>query len=122
MEAASNSARTLLSVLMDEPDIVTALLKFSRQMEDDYMEVQDITLFVFAIRAFFCWHRAEEFHTAPEKVAAVRAAWLAQNDTLYTRWLGSFEDNHQDLKWAKWTFQAKNSIFSEFMAAAKPRS
>lgn len=120
MEAASNSARTLLSVLMDEPDVVVALLKFSRQMEEDYTEVQDITLFVFAIRCFFCWHKAEEFHKSPEKVAQVRAAWLAENDSKYTKWLGSFEDNHQDLKWAKWTFQAKSSIFTEFLEA-KPR-
>jgi hypothetical protein len=121
MEAASNGVRVLLSVLSDEVDVAEALLKFSRQMEEDYAEVQDINLFIFAIRAFFCWHRAEEFHTKVDKVERVRGAWLHENDGKYTRWLGSVEDNPEDLKWAKWTFQAKNSIFMEFLES-KPRA
>lgn len=115
MEAASNGVRVFLSVLTDEMDVAEALVKFARQMEEDYAEVQDISLFIFAIRSFFCWHRVEEFHKSPDKATKVRTAWLQENDSRYTKWLASTDDNHEDLKWAKWTFQAKNSIFTEFL-------
>jgi hypothetical protein len=115
MEAASNSVRVLLSVLVEEPDIAESLLKFSRQLEEDYHDSQDINLFIYAIRCFFCLERAEELRSNPEKVDLIRSTWLVENDAKYTGWLSSAEDAHDSLKWAKWTFQAKNSILSEFI-------
>jgi len=120
MEAASNGVRVLFSVLLEEPDVAEALLKFSRQLEDDYLEVQDIALFVFAVRSFFCLERAEELRSAPEKVAHIRATWLAENDAKYSGWLTSVDDSHESLKWSKWTFQAKNSILTEFLDIKGP--
>jgi hypothetical protein len=113
MEAASNGVRVLLSVLSDEQDVGGSLVKFTRQLEEDYAEVQDITLYIFALRCFFCWHRIHELTDCPEKVNAVRAAWIEDNDASYTRWLSSANDSHDQLKWAKWVFQAKNSILTE---------
>jgi hypothetical protein len=115
MEAASNGVRVLFNVLLEETDIAESLLKFSRQMEEDYMEEQDIALFVFAIRSFFCLERAEELRSAPEKLERIRATWMKDNDAKYSGWLTSIEDNHEPLKWFKWTFQAKNSILTEFL-------
>jgi hypothetical protein len=115
MEAASNGVRVLFSVLLEEADIAETLLKFSRQLEEDYLEVQDISLFVFAIRSFFCLERAEELRSAPEKVELIRSTWMKENDAKYTGWLSSIDDNHESLKWSKWTFQAKNSILTEFL-------
>lgn len=114
MEAASNGARVLFKVLVEETNTVEALLKFSRQMEDDYLESQDIHLFIFAIRSFFCLDRAEELR-APEKASAIRAKWIADSDAKYVNWLSSADDEHEPLKWAKWTFQAKNSILDDFL-------
>ena len=115
MEAASNGVRVMFSVLLEEQDIAESLLKFSRQLEEDYLESQDIALFVFAIHSFFCLEKAEELRSAPEKVAHIRATWLAENDAKYSGWLSSIDDSHDPLKWAKWTFQAKNSILTEFL-------
>jgi hypothetical protein len=115
MEAASNGVRVFFRVISDEPDVVESLLKFSRQMEDDYCETQDITLYVFSVRSFFCLEKAEEIRSDPKKVEYIRAKWLEENDAKYTRWLSSVEDNHEPLKWAKWTFQAKNSILTTFL-------
>jgi hypothetical protein len=115
MEAASNGIRVMFSVLLEEQDIAESLLKFSRQMEEDYTESQDISLFIFAIRSFFCLERAEELRSSPERVTHIRATWLSENDKKYTGWLSSAEDNHEPLRWAKWTFQAKNSILTEFL-------
>ena len=114
MEAASNGVRVVFNVLVEEANTVEALLKFSRQMEEDYLESQDIHLFIFAIRSFFCLDRAEELRT-PEKAAAIRAKWIAESDAKYMIWLSSANDEHESLKWAKWTFQAKNSILNDFL-------
>jgi len=113
MEAASNGVRVLLSVLSDEQDVGEALVKFTRQLEEDYAEVQDITLYIFALRSFFCWHRINELTDYPEKVNTVRATWIKDNDETYTKWLSSANDSHDYLKWSKWVFQAKNSILTE---------
>jgi len=116
MEAASNGVRVLFRVLSEESDVAEALLKFSRQLEEDYLESQDISLFVFAIHSFFCLERVEDLRSAPERVEYIRSTWLAENDSKYSGWLTSVDDSHEALKWAKWTFQAKNSILTEFLA------
>lgn len=108
----------MLEALIEESSVERALLKFTLQLESDYADTQDITLFVFALRAFFCWHRAPELLVNPETVKKVQEAWIAQNDGIYTEWLASSEDDPELLKWSKWTFQAKMSILNEFAAGA----
>ena len=115
MEAASTAIQTVLITLTATQKVGDALQLFVKQLEKDYLESEDITLFVFALRAFFCWQRAPELLSDSRAVAEVRGAWLKQNDGIYTQWLSSAEDNPKELRWAKWTFQAKNSIFDEYL-------
>jgi hypothetical protein len=119
MEAASRGIRAVLEFFTEEGQVDEALIKYVKQLEKDYEEVQDITLFIFAVRSFFCWHRAPELLQNPALVANIRRVWFEQNDTMYTRWLSSANDEHEDLKWSKWTFQAKNSILNEFLKEGK---
>lgn len=111
--------RVALEAFTNKSTVDEALLDFVRQLEKDYEEVQDIALFIFALRSFFCWHRANEFLVDSAAVNRIRHAWLEQNESSYTRWLTSANDSHERLKWAKWTFQAKNSIFNEFLLTPK---
>ena len=115
MEAASRGVRDILRGFMKASSPEVALLKFVRQLEDDYAESQDIALFIFGMRSFFCWPDATLIAEHPESVERIQGAWLIQNEEDYTRWLVSAEDNPERLKWAKWTFQAKTSILSEFV-------
>ena len=117
--AASKGIRAVLDFFTQETQVDEALIKYVKQLENDYEEVQDITLFIFAVRSFFCWHRAPELLQNPTLVGNVRKVWFEQNDTMYTRWLSSANDEHEDLKWSKWTFQAKNSILNEFLKEGK---
>lgn len=115
MEQASQGIHTVLSAFTEEASVESALLRYVAQLERDYADVQDIVLFVFALRSFFCWHRAEELKENPDAIARIRERWIGQNDRIYTDWLSSIEDDPSLLKWAKWTFQAKNTILSEFL-------
>ena len=115
MEAASNGVRVFFSIISEGADVAETLVNFARQMEEDYEDVQDIELFIFAVRSFFCWNRAEELHTAADRVDYIRTKWMEDNDAKYTSWLASSEDAHENLKWSKWTFQAKNTILSDFL-------
>jgi hypothetical protein len=116
MEAASLGIKAMLTVLMEEQDVSVALLKFTRQLEMDCAEKNDIFLFVFGLRAFFCWDRIGDLINVPEKVKFVRDQWIKQNDESYTKWLLSAHDNNNMITWSKWTFQAKNSILSESLS------
>jgi hypothetical protein len=113
MEAASRGIKLMLEALTEEASVEKALLKFTLQLESDYADTQDIALFVFALRSFFCWHRAPELTS--ESAKKVQEAWIAQNEGIYTEWLASAEDDPELLKWSKWTFQAKMSILKEFL-------
>jgi hypothetical protein len=115
MEAASEGIKHMLEALTEEGLVEKALLRFTLQLEADYADTQDIGLFVFALRSFFCWHRAAELASTPDAVKRVQMAWLAQNDGIYANWLASAEDDPELLKWSKWTFQAKMSILDEFI-------
>jgi hypothetical protein len=119
MEAASKASRILLESFSDTSKVDEALLLFTRQLEIDYEDTQDIAVFIFGLRAFFCWPRAAELIEDPQLVARVRQAWLEQNDQVYTKWLSSANDDHEILKWSKWTFQAKNSLLTDFLAGIK---
>lgn len=117
MEAASKGIKEVLSALETHAVVADALLFYVKELEDDYRKQQDIVLFVFAVKSFFCWHRAPELLENHEEVERVRAAWAADNEKVYLSWLSSLKDDPQDLKWAKWTYQAKNSILQEFLKA-----
>jgi hypothetical protein len=119
MEAASRGAKYMLEAFTEESSVEHALLRFTLQLEADYADTQDITLFVFALRSFFMWHRAPELAAAPDAVKRVQDTWIAQNEGIYSNWLTSAEDDPELLKWSKWTFQAKMSILKEFVEGLK---
>ncbi len=109
----------MLSGLSAATNVADALIDYTKQLEADYRKEQDISMFIFAVRSFFCWHRAPELVTAPEDITRVRAVWISDNEEAYTKWLSSADDDPTDLRWAKWTFQAKNSILNEFLEAQR---
>lgn len=115
MQAASEGIKRLLEALTEETTAEKALLRFTLQLEADYADTQDITLFVFALRSFFCWHRAPELAATPDIGKRIQDAWVVQNEGIYADWLASAEDDPELLKWSKWTFQAKMSILQEFL-------
>lgn len=119
MSAASSGIRKVLAALEATEKVEDALLQYVAELEANYLESEDITLFIFAVRSFFCWHRAPELAADVTAVAAVRDAWLKQNDCVYSNWLASAVDDPKILRWAKWTFQAKNSILDEFLIEQK---
>jgi len=75
----------------------------------------DIEAFIMGVKCLFSWHRLEEFENDTEAHERILAAWFKQNEETYTEWLGSGKDDTKTLMWAKWTFQAKNSIFDEWI-------
>jgi hypothetical protein len=119
MDTAAHGIASVLTSLENEKTVEAALTSYVQALETAYAGVQDIALFVFALRAFFCWHRAPELAREAGAVARIREAWIEQNEMAYTKWLASMEDNPEGLKWAKWTFQAKTSILTEFLEAQK---
>ena len=119
MEVAAKASKLLLETFSEEPKVDEALIKFVRQLERDYEDTQDITTFIFALRAFFCWHRAQELLEAPDIIPRIQRVWLDQNEKIYAKWLTSVNDDHEPLKWFKWTFQAKNTILKEFTQGLK---
>jgi hypothetical protein len=115
MEAASKASKVLLDSFSDDSPLDEVLINFTRQLEIDYEHTQNINVFIFGLRAFFCWPRTIELVESPELVNHVRQTWMNQNEDTYAKWLSSANDNHEDLKWSKWTFQAKNTILNEFL-------
>jgi hypothetical protein len=117
MEAASRAVRTVLEGFSEQsPEDV--LMKFARQLEEDYEAAQDIQLYIFGLRCFFSWPRAIEI-LKPTTIARIQASWFEENDTKYNKWLASFNDDPEELKWSKWTFQAKNTLLTDFVKSSK---
>jgi hypothetical protein len=121
MEAAARAFQTALAAFPEEEgaDVAETLLQFVKQLEQTYGEAYDIVTFIYALRCFLCWPPAEELLRDPATIAAIEAAWVAQNDSAYMGWLSSMNDDLRPLKWAKWTFQAKMSILREFAEMTK---
>ena len=115
MEAASRAVRSMLEALAEQKSADDALIKFARQLEEDYEAAQDIQLYIFGLRCFFAWPRAAELLEHPEAVQRIQTYWIEQNDVTYTKWLASFNDDPEVLKWSKWTFQAKTTLLAEFV-------
>jgi hypothetical protein len=115
----STAVRCIFAAINNHSSVSDSLLDYTRLLEKEYAPSQDIVLFIFGFRSFFCWHRAEELLDSPADIKLVELAWLKQNDDAYTEWLSSPDDNAEMLKWEKWTFQSKTSIFNEFLQAAR---
>jgi hypothetical protein len=114
MESASRAIRTILEAFSEETSVESALLKFARHLEEEYEAAQDIQLYIFGIRCFLAWHRAIELLDKPDIIPRIQGIWLEQNDVVYNKWLASFNDDQEVLKWSKWTFQAKSTLLDEF--------
>jgi hypothetical protein len=115
MEDAARGIYAVMAALEEAPTVEAALVGYVQAMETAYAESKDIALFVFAVRTFFCWHRAADLTEEAGAIERIREVWVEQNENAYTKWLASMEDNPDGLKWAKWTFQAKTSILTEFL-------
>jgi len=115
MESASRAIRTVLEAFSDETSVETALLKFVRHLEEEYEAAQDIQLYIFALRCFLCWPRATELLQTPDIISRIQGIWFEENEVVYNKWLASFNDDQEVLKWSKWTFQAKTTLLSDFI-------
>ena len=118
MNKATLALHQLLASFTEYDSVADGLIHYVKQLEHDLAASQDIVLFIFALRCFFCWHRAEELMRNKAEINRIKLLWIDQNDGAYTRWLSSSEDQADSLKWEKWTFQAKISLLAEFQAAA----
>jgi hypothetical protein len=117
MEEGSISTHiySIFKEIDDYTSVSDALIHYTRRLEREYSISQDIVLFIFGFRIFFCWHRAEELLDSPDDIRKIEAAWIEQNDDIYTEWLSSPDDRADSIRWEKWTFQAKTTIFNEFL-------
>ena len=115
MEAASKAVKDIFKALVEVNNPEKALLLFSRQLQDDHFEDEDINVYIFGIRLFFCQANTAPLRKDTEAIARIRAEWIRQNDELYEKWLASTDDTYYSLKWEKWTFQAKNMVLDEFI-------
>jgi hypothetical protein len=98
-----------------EGNVADELLRYVRTLEENFAETMDIEAFIMGVRCFFSWHGVEGFDKKPKEHERVQAAWYTQNEGVYTKWLESGQDDTKQLMWAKWTFQAKTSIFEEWL-------
>ena len=117
MESACKGVSDLFASMSEVAEVDDILLRFTKQLEIDNSVTHNIALFIFALRSFFCWPKATALCGNTEAVKNVRNAWIQQNNRVYEEWLISYTDESDELRWEKWTFQAKNSILDEFLAS-----
>lgn len=114
MEHIAESVRTILkNLIRQETGVKETFLLYVIALEDEYAESEDIYLFIYGVRCFFCWHRAEELLKNREWLQEIQASWKEQNDTAYEQWLRSPDDEIKKLKWEKWTYQAKMAVLED---------
>jgi len=113
----SDAMRYIMNGFNDDAPVQQELQKYVKHLEEQYAPNKEIALFIFAFRCFFSWHRVEGFENDVIAHQSIRSAWFEQNEATYTHWLTTNQDNTDALMWAKWTFQAKNSIFDEWLEA-----
>jgi len=109
-----DSIRALLGGFRDG-NVADELLRYVKSLEDDFGESMDIEAFIMGVRCFFSWHGIDGFDKKTADHIRVQSAWYIQNEQVYTKWLESGQDDTKKLLWAKWTFQAKSSIFDEWL-------
>ena len=110
-----DAAKTLYKGFNLTASISDEMLRYFSSLETAYRPTMDIEAFIFGIRCFFCLHIVDGFEHDKKTHAILRDMWLHQADTFYSTWLASGKDDTQDLLWSKWTFQAKTSIFEEWL-------
>lgn len=111
----SEAVKHLLAGFDDTAAIEQVLLDYVEHLEKEYAPQMEITPFIFALRCFFVWHRVEGFEKNTAAHKHIRDTWFQQNEHTYTTWLAMNQDDTNPLMWAKWTFQAKNSILDEWL-------
>ena len=115
MSVSQADAIRLLLRGFREGNVADELLRYVKNLEESFAESMDIVAFIMGVRCFFSWHGIEGFDKKPKEHERVQAAWYTQNEGVYTKWLESGQDDTKQLMWAKWTFQAKTSIFEEWL-------
>jgi hypothetical protein len=113
----SDAARQLYKGFDSSASVQDELMRYSAALETAYRSSMDIEAFIFGLRCFFSWHSVDGFEHDKKAHKAIRDMWLHQTDGFYNTWLTSGKDDTQDLLWSKWTFQAKSSIFEEWLQA-----
>jgi len=111
----SDAARTLYKGFNLTASIQDEMLRYFSCLETAYRPTMDIEAFIFGVRCFFCLHSVDGFEHDKKTHKFLRDTWLHQADAFYASWLASGKDDTQDLLWSKWTFQAKSSIFEEWL-------
>ena len=98
-----------------EGNVADELMRYVKSLEESFAESMDIEAFIMGVRCFFSWHGIEGFEKKTKEHERIQAVWYTQNEGVYTKWLESGQDDTKQLMWAKWTFQAKTSIFEEWL-------
>jgi hypothetical protein len=111
----ASAVKTILASLDDNKPVVDVFLDYVYQLEEALYESADITAFIFGVRAFFAWHRADGFERDRKAQEIIREAWATENEKDYNRWLSSADDSTKHIMWSKWTFQAKSTILEEWL-------
>jgi len=115
MEISQTGAiRALINGFKEGP-VEKEIQRYIQDFEKTFFSTMDIEAFIMGVKCLFSWHRLEEFETDTDAHTRIFAAWYKQNEETYTRWLSSARDETKELMWAKWTFQAKNTIFEEWV-------
>jgi len=110
----TEAIRALINGFQDGP-VENEIIRYVKSFEKAFEATMDIEAFIMGIRCLFSWHRLEEFENDTEAHHLILTAWFTQNEETYTKWLASGKDDTKVLMWAKWTFQAKSSIFEEWV-------
>jgi hypothetical protein len=113
--AVANALKTILASLDETQPVVDVFLDYVYKLEEALSESADITAFNFGVRAFFAWHRADGFERDKAAHQVIREAWATENEKDYNRWLSSADDSTKHIMWSKWTFQAKSTIFEDWL-------
>ena len=106
--------RALINGFQEGP-IEKEIQRYIKDFENAFQDTMDIEAFIMGVKCLFSWHRMEEFEENTEAHLRILSRWYKQNEETYTKWLSSGKDDTKALMWAKWTFQAKNSIFDEWI-------
>lgn len=110
----TDAIRTLVRGFREGP-VADELMRYVKSLEDDFGDSMDIEAFIMGVRCFFSWHGVDGFDKKTADHTRIQSTWYAQNEQVYTKWLESGQDDTKRLLWAKWTFQAKTSIFDEWL-------
>ena len=106
--------RALINGFQEGP-VEKEIQRYIKSLESAFFQTMDIEAFIMGVKCLFSWHRLEEFENDTEAHTRILTAWYKQNEETYTGWLSSGKDDTKALMWAKWTFQAKNSVFDEWI-------